>query len=563
MVGTVLATMALLAGAWAGSLPSSFAQRPEGSGTGSAWEGVARGSAAAVAEYESPQGDAADSLYRAARTLLGRGRYGEAAEAYARLRARFPRSAHVADSYYWEAFARSRMPPSLESLRQAWALLRTQAARHPGAATRTDADVLAVGIQGQLARLGDADAAEAIRLRADLAAVPGGVPDLAGEGRGEGRQRQSREAADSCGLVERENGARIAALGALAQSGSAEVLPAVRRLLERRGPCSAGLRRRALFIAATKGSEEAGEILSSAARSDPDPDVRAQAIQWLPQVGTDGSLAFLDSILNAATDADLQRQVIAAIGRYRSPHSRNVLRRYIEGPGRSVESRTMAISALTGRVSGEERPRQNVNVNVNLGVNVSAARDRTVGDTSIAQDTATSRFLFGIARDSNENVAVRAEAVYYAALSPAVRLSELAPLVRQRVGAAFDSWLFPALSQRSEAGALHLLMSVVEDTSDTIARRTLALRNATDQTGQRRGLAVGELGALYRRLESHTMKVLLLDIIASRREADAVDALIGIARTETDTRLRDRAFTGLGRSRDPRAVRFLLDVVNP
>ena len=101
------------------------------------------------------QGDPADSLYRAAREALDRRDYRQAADLFAQVPARFPRSGYAADAYYWQAFALYRLGGTAAAPR------RARGARHParavpqGAPTKGDAKALASRIQGELARRGD------------------------------------------------------------------------------------------------------------------------------------------------------------------------------------------------------------------------------------------------------------------------------------------------------------------------------------------------------------------------------------------------------------------------
>ena len=97
--------------------------------------------------------DPADSIYRQARQALNRGDFRGAAGLFSELRSAHPTSEYVADAYYYEAFALYRQG-SRSDLRTARDLIATQTQEYPDAATREDADELAVRIEGQLARSG-------------------------------------------------------------------------------------------------------------------------------------------------------------------------------------------------------------------------------------------------------------------------------------------------------------------------------------------------------------------------------------------------------------------------
>jgi hypothetical protein len=58
------------------------------------------------------------------------------------------------------------------------------------------------------------------------------------------------------------------------------------------------------------------------------------------------------------------------------------------------------------------------------------------------------------------------------------------------------------------------------------------------------------------------MKEQLIFVYSQRRDSQAVDKLLDIAKRETDPELRKKAVFWLGQSRDPRAAQFLLDLIN-
>jgi TolA-binding protein len=191
--------------------------------------------------------DPGDSLYRAARRLLNRGRYAEAADAFGELIRRFPRSDYTPDAYYWQAFAFYKTGDA-NNYRTARSLLETQQSRHPRAATAGDAEGLYARIQGELARQGDDDAAQWVRVHATAAGNPPRVPSVptvptvpAAGG------RQSTQA--GCPSDD-DDDPRVAALNALLQMDADAAVPILKQVLARRDPCSVVLRRKAVFIIA-------------------------------------------------------------------------------------------------------------------------------------------------------------------------------------------------------------------------------------------------------------------------------------------------------------------------
>jgi hypothetical protein len=58
------------------------------------------------------QGDPADSVYRVAREALNRREYPKAADLFARIAEKYPRSGYAPDALYWQAFALYRQGES-------------------------------------------------------------------------------------------------------------------------------------------------------------------------------------------------------------------------------------------------------------------------------------------------------------------------------------------------------------------------------------------------------------------------------------------------------------------
>jgi hypothetical protein len=70
-----------------------------------------------------------------------------------------------------------------------------------------------------------------------------------------------------------------------------------------------------------------------------------------------------------------------------------------------------------------------------------------------------------------------------------------------------------------------------------------------------------ELASLYDRLEPFALREHFTFVISQRRDDAAVDKLMDIARRDADRELRKRAMFWLGQTNDPRALKFLRDIV--
>ena len=72
-----------------------------------------------------------------------------------------------------------------------------------------------------------------------------------------------------------------------------------------------------------------------------------------------------------------------------------------------------------------------------------------------------------------------------------------------------------------------------------------------------------DLVRLYDSLEARSLREHFTFVVSQRRDSDAIDKLIDIARTDRDAETRKQAMFWLGQTKDPRAIKFFHDVLVP
>ena len=440
--GGRVAGVALAALAVAGGLGGSLGAQE----SGSAWAGGAEDRAqdlAARSRAEAPapwlQEDPGARLYQQARDFLSRGRYEQAAAAFAELREIHPESGYVADSYYWEAFARSREGGQAE-MRRAVTLLDQQAQMHAAAATRADAAALRVRIEGELASRGDARAAA----------------------------RVAQEAQVPCGP---EQETRLAALSALMNMNAEQAIPILRDVLRQRDECSAELRARAVFLIAQRMSDESVDILLDLAHRnpDPDPEVRSQAVFWLHQVRSPEALAALETILEESDDPEIQEQAIFSISqRGGDARAMEILRSYATRTDVPTELRSNAIFWIGQNSSAggadyliDLYPRLN---DPELKENALFALAQSGGERARA-------WLLERMRDPSESVEVRKNALFWAGQSGSVPTSDLQALFDSFQDAEMREQVIFVAAQRGSDADIDFLMAVAKEADDPELRQ--------------------------------------------------------------------------------------------
>ncbi len=399
----------------------------------------AQASAAGRASAPAPwiQEDPGARAYAAARDALNARQYEEAARAFAELRSRYPQSGYVADAYYYEAFARSRAG-ARSQLQQALELLTAQQERFPRAGTTRDAEELRVGIESQLARRGDAQAAEAI----------------------------ARQAAGPCGP---EQGVRAAALSALLTMNADAAIPILKEVLQSRDECSTELRRQAVFLISQKMTGDAVDILLDLAHRnpDPDPEVREQAVFWLSQVKTEEALAALEAILRESEDPEIQEKAIFAVSQHGSPRALELLKGYAERPDASPEMREQAIFWI-----GQNPRAGGARYLIELYPRLADPdlKERTIFSIAQGGSEEARRWLVERAKDASEDIEVRKNALFWAGQSGGLTAAELKGLYGTLPDAEMKEQVIFVASQRNEPAAVDFLMEVARTEQDSELR---------------------------------------------------------------------------------------------
>jgi len=452
-----------------------------------------------VAPLRGQESSAADSIYRVARQELNAASYAEAARHFREVRERAAAPARAADAYYWEAFALSRTG-SADDDRRALDVLAERKNRFPKASGQSEARDLETQIRGQLARQGDATAAEELAQQAAEIA-----PAMAGTEEAMAGTREAMQAAGeamtagseamvaaggmdgSCGGQDDD---RLIALNALLQMNSDQAVPLLKTVLQRRDAGSVCLRRKALFVLSQKRTPDTENLLLQTASSDPDAQVRESAVFWLSQVHTARATAALDSVLEHSSDESIRKRAVFALSQQHSEAASKALRDYLQSSGGSEELKESIVYWL--------------------------------GQQHVEANRAFLRQYYG--QTSSE--AIKKKIVFALA---------------QSGGSENASWL----------------LGIARDEKQPLDAR----KNALFWAGQMHEIDVPRIAALYDSLQSPELKDRLIFVLSQRHEAAAVDKLMDIAKNESDRGLRRKAIFWLGQSHDPRAAKFLMQIV--
>ena len=384
--------------------------------------------------------DSADSLYRVARKTLNDGDYKRAADLFERIADDFAKSAYAGDALYWRAFALYRSGGS-DDLHDALESLQSQKSRYPSAATRGDAAALETRIRGELAKRGEAQAAEEIHKAADSATE---------------------------GCPSDDDDMRAAALNALMQMDADQALPVLKKVLARRDECSESLRGKAVFLVSQKNNEESANILLGVARDDPSSDVRGKAVFWLGQVPGDRSVTLLDSILRTSKDEELQRKAIFALSQHPGERAGTILRDMVNRKDLPEETRSRVILAL-GQMRGGEADISYLR-QLFPTLDNQRLKEQVLMAVSQRESADNQRWLLGIATDAKQDIEVRKKALFWAGQG-GLPIADLSAMYGRLSDQELKEQVIFVLSQRNESAATDKLIDIAKHDSNVELRK--------------------------------------------------------------------------------------------
>jgi HEAT repeat protein len=422
------------------------------------------------------QQDPADSLYRAAREAFTKNDFTRASEMFNRLVERYPNSKYEGDAMYFLAFSYYRMGGT-EKMRSAIEMLTRLKATHPNVA-KGDAATLRTRICGELARQGDeacaaevsesATSIERAQRDADKAerAADKAERDAARSGRAS--SRSSSRSSSNCPGEDDDDDERVAALNALLQMDADRAMPILTKVLERRDECSAGLRRKAVFLVSQKRTPQTADLLLKIARNDPDSEVRQQAVFWLSQVPDERAVDMLQEILRNSKDEELQNKALFALSQHRSGRGNVILREFALKADAPEELRGQAIFWLGQRNNAENNEfLRSLYSRLDNG----ELKEKVLFSLSQRRGAGNEKWLMEIAVNPKEDIELRKKALFWAGQS-GVGIDEIIPLYSKISDQEMKEQVIFVLSQRNGSpAAVDKLLDIAKNDKDSELRK--------------------------------------------------------------------------------------------
>ena len=310
------------------------------------------------------------------------------------------------------------------------------------------------------------------------------------------------------------------------------------------------------------GDEKAQQTVGAAASAQTsgcpreDDDDRTAALNALLQMDADRAMPLLKKVLarRDACSATLRRRAVFLVSQKRTPETEQLLLDAVRNDP-DAEVREQAVFWLS-QVPGERATEvlsELLRTSKDEGV-----RDKAIFALSQQQNPRATQLLRQYAEQDAAPAQLRERAIFWLGQQGS---AANATFLRGLYGTLKDEDLKErtlfSLSQMRGQGNEAWLLEVATNPREPVEMRKRALFWA----GQAGGVTVPQLAALYDRSTDAAMKEQTIFVLSQRKDSQAVDKLMDIARREQNRELRQRAIFWLSQSRDPRVTSFLAEII--
>jgi HEAT repeat protein len=310
--------------------------------------------------------------------------------------------------------------------------------------------------------------------------------------------------------------------------------------------------------AASDIAKQAGTLTQQAActGSRADDEMRMAALDGLMSMNSADAVPILEAVLKQRDPckAELRKRAVFMIAQKRGPSVVPTLLDVARSDP-STDVRGDAIFWLGSSRAEEAIPA--------LDSIIFQSRDDEVRKKAIF---ALSQQRRDLARQTLERVAqdekipddVRGDAIFWLGQNGIADLDFFKTLFKTTKNAELRSRLLNGVATGRQPGAGAWLLDVARDKSFDIDTR----KNAIFWASQRREVDLAAINGLYDQSRGdEQLQDQILFIYSQRREPEAVDKLMAIARSDPNTELRKKALFWLGQKNDPRVKAFIMELL--
>ncbi|HEY2377135.1 MAG TPA: HEAT repeat domain-containing protein [Gemmatimonadaceae bacterium] len=310
--------------------------------------------------------------------------------------------------------------------------------------------------------------------------------------------------------------------------------------------------------AAQRVQEKANQLGDERGCPKDDDDPRIYALQALMQMDAESALPILRQVLakRGSCSESLRKQAVFIVSQKRSDEATDLLLQVARADP-SSDVRGEAIQWL-----GQARSPRAVAALDSIAANATDddILDKAIFALSQTRDERSDAALRRIASDERKSTHARTQAIFWFGQThrDADDMRFLRDLFGRSRSEEIQGSIIQAMAQAHTPDAMRWLIEIARDKSISIDAR----KNALFWAGQS-GADMRQMISLYDEMKGQSeIQNQLIFVFSQRRDRDAIDKLMDIAKNDSDRDLRKQAIFWLGQSHDPRVQQFLLDLIN-
>jgi HEAT repeat protein len=354
---------------------------------------------------------------------------------------------------------------------------------------------------------------------------------------------------------------------ALHKAGDNTAARAVLEEQQRKYPKTSTARDGATLLAQVKGnlceegdqracsevSVKANQSVKGCPKEDDEDDVRIAALNSFLNMNSERALPLLKQVLarRDACSVPLRRKAVFLVSQKRGPEVEDILLSTARSdPDKEVKAQAVFWLSQVNSERAVGYLEDILKSSTDLEI-----RDKAIFALSQHRSERAAQIIRDYAENQSAPAELREKAIFWLGQRKGADGFLKALYAKERNSELKEKIIFSLSQQR---GNESWLMDVAQNGSESIEMRKKALFWA----GQSRNTSLPELTALYDRMGDREMKDQMIFVYSQRREKEAVDKLMTIAKSESDRELRKKAIFWLSQSKDPRVAEFLMQLVN-
>jgi HEAT repeat protein len=200
------------------------------------------------------------------------------------------------------------------------------------------------------------------------------------------------------------------------------------------------------------------EALLNVVRTDPDAEVRSQAVFWLSSIESERATEILEELLRGSTDDRVRDRAIYALSAQKSPRARAALRDFASRADAPTQLRSQAIYWL-----GQHTDAEGVEYLRRLYASLDdpSLKERVLFTLSQTKGVGNEQWLMQRVQDANETPALRGRALFHLGQGGLLPTAELAALYDRLTERQVKEQAIFALAQRGDTASVDKLMDIV------------------------------------------------------------------------------------------------------